>query len=244
MKYIAYFYIFLFISCSHFNYSTKLSASKNSFKFKDKSSEYNFLRTTKIKDDKFISKSSMGPLLRKELNLEKTISISKMQVKGQENYLIPKISQYTVWLEKKKYFSQMKLDHKNKKIEILMNGHEKKWSGKKVINLPQADLTCFFSQIPECLKYHGLLNPRPDSVSLLVIWDNYPYHSEIYSNMNPNAYELATIEYSGKMKGLKKFTLNLSNQMIFYLFNNENEFEKMFWIAQGITLVKQDKNVR
>lgn len=242
MNKLIYLLLLFVLSCAQFNYSTSLENSDETFKLKDKSGEFLFKRISKLDKSKFISKSVISPILEQNVDLEKVISISRISTTGKKT-LVPKISQSTLWFDKKKYFSQIKVDSSKNLLTVLMRSPEKKWSGTKKIEMPSGNIVCFFTQIPECLKFHGLLNPSPHARDILVIWDTYPFHSEIYANINPNIFTRASIEYSGKMKELNKFTLSLGNQIIFYLFNNKNEFEKMYWIAQGMTIVKQVKDV-
>lgn len=231
--------ILLLYSCSHFSSNTKISDFHSKYQFKDKTGEYQFERNIKLKNNQIVSKVTLSPLLKKDLDLEKIISISEFGTvgKNKKTVLRPKISQSTIWLDKKKYFSQLSIDLKKKSLEVIMQSPEDKWSGKKTISFPKGDIFCFFSQLPECLKFYGLINPSPRSSELLIIWDSYPYHSEIYANLSEEVFSVAAIEYSGMQGKLKKYTLNLGNQIIFYLFNNDNEFERMYWIAQGITII-------
>lgn len=228
------------VSCAQYNNYRNIKSSHTAYSLKDKVGNFNLERRLKVSKKKLITKTTINSTLNNDLPVEKTVSVSQVD----NNLLAPKISQYTVWLEKKEYFSQVKLSKEKNNLEILMKSPEDKWNGKKNISIPKAKFVCFFSQLPECLKFNGLLEVNSKAKDLLIIWDSYPYHEEIYANINPEPYEKATFEFVGDSGGLKKYNLNLSNQFIFYVFDKNNDFEKMYWIAQGITQIRQGQNAK
>ena len=96
---------------------------------------------------------------------------------------------------------------------------------------------CFFSQLPECLKEQNLLYlSAQKKVQLFVVWDNFPYHRELYEGMGTNPIISATLEISKHSKDELKYSLDIGNQIIFYHFDKKLMFKGFYWISQGISL--------
>ena len=107
------------------------------------------------KNKKLVTKKQIFDLASGEKKvLEKSISISRRGgLKGKTPILRPEISQYTVWFEGKKYFSELKLNTQKKGLDIRLESPEKQWNGTKTISLPDRKGNyCFFEQIIECAR--------------------------------------------------------------------------------------------
>ena len=70
-------------------------------------------------------------------------------------------------------------------------------------------------------------------------FDGFPYYSEQLQNLSGQLYTLASVYYDGEFDKTYRFGVNVENQIIFYHFNYELEFERMFWISQNITMVRR-----
>ena len=169
-------------------------------------------------------------------------------LKDKINILRPAKSVYSVWFDKKKYTTEMKLNTKTKKLDITVNSPEEKFNGTKQLVLPRktTGVFCFFSQLIECVRATDFFNKAIDNeagtMNFHMIWENYPFHQDLYSEFPNEVFTQVSLEYDGKnSKGEYKFVLQLPNQSIFYFVDKNAELLKMFWVAQGISMVRQDK---
>jgi transposase len=163
------------------------------------------------------------------------------KLKG-EVAILPDISQFKVWFDKKEHFSQIKLDRKTKSLEILAKAPVEKWNFQKKIKLPSGRYYCFFSQLPECLKEQKLLEKAVDEkVAIFIIWDNYPFHNEIYKGLSSDPYTRAFLSLAGHDKNTVKYALDVGNQSFFIHYDKDIEFKAYYWISQGISAVPVGK---
>ena len=75
-------------------------------------------------------------------------------------------------------------------------------------------------------------------MSLVIIWDNYPYHQEQFANMKDEVFSQQNLVLL-KMKKQGINLLDTENHAIFYHFDKKLRFSKMYWVAQGISLVRK-----
>ena len=179
--------------------------------------------------------------------LEKVISISKKgDLSRKIPFLRPEISQYTVWFEGKKYFSELKLNEKNRSLDIRLESPEQQWKGRSSVPFPEKkSLYCFFEQLIECIKttgfIHKAIKKQKGKKRLFVIWNGYPYFQEQYENIPQTVFSKSLFEYDGETpKGEIRFTLSTAGQAIFYFLDSHQELLKKFWVAQGLTMIKSD----
>ena len=216
--------------------------------YQDFSGQYLLSREVKISNSKLITRAKLLSKSGKEL--ESQVSVSQLgSVKNSKNKnitsLLPQISQFRVWFDKKEYFSQTKVLRKEKSLEVTTRSPEEKWNFVKNHKIPKGKYFCYFSQLPECLKLQNLLLLAAKvKVQLFVIWDNYPYHNEQYEGLGPDPISIASLSLTSHSKTEFKYTLDIGNQIIFYHFDRELEFEKMFWVSQGISIVNDQKEVK
>ncbi|MAZ49092.1 MAG: hypothetical protein CME65_11050 [Halobacteriovoraceae bacterium] len=173
--------------------------------------------------------------------LENTVAVSRVgRLKNQKSIaVLPEASQYKVWFEKEEHFSQAKVIASKKKIAVNLEGPSPQWEGVKEFDLPKTRYICFFSQLPECLKLQKLLiKSARQPVSLYVLWDNFPYHNELYVNLGSSITSLATLSVNNDSKDEFKFNLDIGSQILFFHYDKNLNFTKMFWVAQGISMVK------
>lgn len=153
--------------------------------------------------------------------LEKSIVISTPGSLKKINVLRPLRSQYTVWFEKKKYFTEMKLDVKKKSLEVRMVSPEKQWNGVKHVSFPRGKgVYCFFSQVVDCVALTGFINEavkrEAGEMYFHLIWEGYPYFMEQYLNIKEEVFTRATFKYDGKTgDGHFRFTLEAGGQSLF-----------------------------
>jgi hypothetical protein len=244
VKILSYVLILFIISCSSSH--NRAPEGKSRYYYRDISGEYNYDRDTKSVKNKVVTRYQLSLSSDQTRRpLEKSIVVSeKGAVKvGKNNQVIlrPMISQYTVWLEGKKHFSQLKTLVKEKSLEITMDSPEAKWKGVKKIKFPKGVQFCFFSQLPECLAHTGMMSKmvsRPhEKFPVTVIWDNYPYLLDQLTNIQNSVFARAEAYLDEEEKSLYRIAIDISGQTIFYHFSKSWELVRMSWVVQGITLM-------
>lgn len=235
------------ISCSTPNYSN-LAGYKKIYSFKDLSGEFNLqVESGRKENEFFFKKILMGVTDQKEY--EKSIAISRIKEmkspRSSRGVMIPVVSQYTVWLDKQKYFSQIKVHGKKRVIELLMKSPEKKWNGKKEFKIPEMKgAYCFFSQVVDCLRVTGYFSQsvkkNKGRFNFTLIWDGYPYVNDQYAGLSPELFSNAYFIYEGPTaEGLHKFSLNFGTQIIFFQLNEKMQLRKKFWVSEGLSQVER-----
>jgi hypothetical protein len=240
----------LFTSCAAIpNLGTKKEENSygntiNYFLFKDVSGQY-IVKREKIENEKqLVLRQTLFPPGNEKSPLEKSVTVAKLGTvnhKG-KRYVAsrPYASQFSIWFEKKEFFSQLKLNVAKKGMDVYLKSPDEKWQGNKFKELPKGLKFCWFSQVPECLKRITKLDrTKKKSITFYIVWDAFPYYSEQLQNLSGQLYSLASVYYDGEFDKTYRFGVNVENQIIFYHFNYELEFERMFWIAQNITMVKR-----
>lgn len=233
------------------------SRSRNAMKFQDGtvartyvyrdiSGEFECAREVRKNKSKLATRTRLMSFAgRGEKLLEKTFALSEMGTiktsQGRVLAIRPTLSQHSVWLEGKKYFSQLKLMPKEHKMSVIMQSPEEKWNGKKELKLPRGRIFCFYSQLPECLLLAGFIqdvesgkNPRP---KFYVVWDSYPYQQEHFNGLSESAFASARLVLEKRNKSSTFFNVELADQVIGLHFSKDGEFIRMFWTTQGISMI-------
>lgn len=225
-----------------------LKSSQEVFRFEDKGTNYRLKKNEVYTPEKksFSTKRVLEiPSGYKAKIVEQSIAISQAAEisKTKLPVLVPQISQFNVWFDGKKYVSELKILPKERSIQIKMNSPESQWNGVETHKLPEGKvLPCFFSQIIECAKVSGFIKESSlkerGSMQINILWEGYPFLSEIYSEFPREFLTPAILEYDGLLsKNERRFNLNLSNQSIVFILNNKDEVMKMLWVSQGITML-------
>jgi hypothetical protein len=220
-------------------------ATAKSYAYRDISGEYEVHREVRPQGMKLATRTSLNAPGEGAKLLEKTFAVSHYgSVKARGGRLPaarPELAQHTVWLEKKKYFSQLKLLPKEKKLEVVMQSPETKWQGRRLLAVPSGRVFCFFSQLPECLQMSGLLGEvaagRAPRAAFHIVWDSYPYHQEHFSGLNPEVFASARLSLERVVQGRHQFTVEVAEQVIGLHFSKAGEFVRMFWTAQGLSVL-------
>lgn len=197
------------------------------------------------KEKTFFSKRSLEvPTKEGHSVLEQSIVISDFgSLKKRKIILRPKMSQFNVWFDGKKYFSELKINPQKKSIDVKMISPEKQWNGIKQVKLPSTKaLYCFFSQLVECIKTIGFMDlaikKETGSMNFYVIWEGYPYLNETFTDFPSELISRAIFEYDGKtQEGEQRFNLKVAGQSIFYVVDKFEKMKKMFWVSQGISMM-------
>ena len=242
----------LFFSCSFFlreerevSQKMKTPTYKREYNFIDKEGQYSVYREvgrSKKKKNYVVKKRVYSRGEKKEM-VEKSIAIATPgHLKG-VNIVRPQIAQYTAWFDKKKYFSELKLDVESKSMILKMDSPEEQWKGKRKIPFPQGTgVYCFFSMLVECVTATGFVDKAIEkgngSMNFHVIWDGYPYLQEQYRYLPDEVFSAAKLIFEGSNEsGDKKFSLSTGGQTIFFFIEPEGFLKKMFWVSQGISMV-------
>ncbi|MBI2521260.1 MAG: hypothetical protein HYV97_12610 [Bdellovibrio sp.] len=186
-----------------------------------------------------------------EKELEKSIAIADVGVlEGVDGtktpILKPKISQYTVWFDSKKYFTEMKLESASKSLSVSMSSPEAKWNGKVKVPFPKGTgVFCFFSQVVECIArtrfFELSTNKNAGQLNFHIIWDGYPYFQEQYTNIPSEVFSRAQVTYEGRNdNGERKYSILFGEESIFFNVDEYENLSKIFWISQGLTIVRSD----
>jgi hypothetical protein len=234
----------LLVSCASPPQSNLKKVRSNNgqvFAYRDVSGEFEIAREVKVAKQQLAGRTrifSMGN--EGERLLEKTFTISNVgSVKtrtGRSVAVRPELSQHTVWLEGKQYFSQLKLNSKRKTLEVLMQSPEKKWNGKKEIKVPKGQIFCFYSQLPECLVASRLTekaNSTGTRVRFIIVWDSYPYHQEHFSGLKDSPFSMASL---GR-ETANSYLVEFNGQSISIHFSKDGMFARLLWTSQGISIL-------
>ena len=241
-------------SCAFFNKTLRKDKTLSggptvmTYSLTDKSGKFELIRETGFIKSKnqYITKRQIFSTDGKRKLLEKSIAISTPGSFKGVNILRPKISQYSVWFEKKRYFSEMSISTKDKSMMVKLDSPEKQWRGESLRKFPKmTGVFCYYSQIIECANLSGFIDEatkkQAGSMKILIIWEGYPYFQEQYLNIPKDIFLNATLAYYGKnQNNERRFTLKFADQSIFYFVDNKNRLLKMFWVSQGLSVTRKN----
>lgn len=217
------------------------SGSMTTFSYEDATGNYKVLREIKQQNGKFLVRNRIFQI-DGQSELENTVSVSKLgYLKGNKDQvaLLPEASQYKVWFEKKEHKSSVKINSGSRQALVQLDIEEEKPT-QETLSLPKARYVCYFSQLPECLRLQKLLiGAARKKLNIYVLWDSYPFNADLYESVGKKFVSLATVSLSDHNKSELKFSIEVENQIIFIHFNRELEFTKMFWVAQGISMIRK-----
>ncbi len=222
----------------------KTTNSKNiygnhEFQLQDLSGLYRLSRNIYKKSGKIYFESKLLNPNKTREALEKSQIILKKYNKNGKNILVPVISQFTTWIDKKKYFSQIKINTSKKVFEIYTEPE----NVKAEVGFVNSNWICPFSLLPECLGLSGYVSAGAQGKwrqkSIWVMWDNHPYQQKFYENVSPSMFTRARLIFEGTKNGYYQISVEISGQSISLLFTPGYQFEKMIWVAQGLSLTVQ-----
>jgi len=233
-------------ACSFNKYQKRLSSSKDKFILTDKAGKFSLVRESGFGSNKrtLVVKQEIFQDINEKNILEQNLIISVPGfIRGKIRTLRPKKSLYNVWFEGKKYSTEMDINLKNKSLSISMKSPEKQWNGQREIPFPEnTGPFCFFGQFVECLRTIGFLDKLENGrkKKIYIIWESYPYIQEQYLNLPNEVFSSAEVIYDGKNEqGENRITLEVGGQVIFYLLGKNGELNKIFWVVQGLSIVKE-----
>lgn len=254
MRFFCFF--LLFFSCAQHptNQSPDkfLSAKTATYHFEDVSGKYILKRTSEYRKEQgqFVLKSELYSAVRPDKLMEKIIALAEVGYvksrQGEKSLMRPKASQYSVWLEDKPYSVQSKLNTVQKTLDLVIRSPE--ISGNKLESVPvprDARVYCYFSQLVECVRLTGFLDKavkeKSSELPLKILWEGYPFFHEQYNNIPAGPFADAILRYEGiTEKGEFAFQLEVAEHLILYHLDEKLELSKIFWIAQGLTVIRQN----
>lgn len=244
--------LFLLSSCSTQLLRSEPTQGKTTYSFTDVSGSYRLNRESRQIKQKLVTRNQLLDTRGGSAKvLEKTIMVSQIgSIKAKKSRILtvrPVASEFTVWLEGKKYYSRMQLNEKNKSMRLTLDSPEAKWQGQSEIKFPKGKYFCFFSQIPECLYHNYHLTHANENKNkrydFWVVWDGYPYIQDQLSHVGRSLFAPATLKFEGEINGQFRYIVEVEGQMILYHFTRSYDLIKIAWIAQGITIVPPGEEV-
>lgn len=234
------FSLFLVCSCA-IQTPKKIELPQNSnFRFRDATGEYLLKKDIQIKKEKIISRDQI--IDSNNVILEKTIMLTQVgRVANNHVAIRPWASDFEVWFDKDKHQSKSRLDIKNKELDFSIS--RPSGSNTKTFTFPSGTFFCYFAQLPECLTYSGHLKKiilNKTKLDFFIIWANYPFGNEQYERIPNEPFTIAKIKYENKQNKHHVLELSFNGQILYYHFSESFRFDKMFWIAQGISIERQD----
>lgn len=183
--------------------------------------------------------------------LEKSVLVSQIgSIQSKKNRILtvrPEASEYQIWLDGKKYTSQMKIDEKSKSMVVSLDSPETKWKGTTEYKFPAGKYFCFFNQLAECLYKNYLLEKasklQNQRFDFYIIWDGFPYIQDLYTGIGGSLFSSATLAFEGPEKKSFRYIIEVDGQSIVYTFSKSYDLEKIAWITQGIVMVPPGQEI-
>lgn len=224
--------------------SSALLTTSQVYSLTDKSGEFELVRHSNYqkKNNRLITKYQVKTNGSDGKVLEQAVVISHPGKVKELNLVRPEISQYSVWFEGKKYFTEIKFNTSSKTLDVKLVSPEKQWNGQSSFPLPKDGVIyCYLAQIVECAEQTGFikkaLKADAGTMRLYLIIEGYPYFQEQYIGVETTPLQAATFVYDGTSpKGEKRFSLNFSGQSIFFFVNDKGQMTKKFWVSQGLNV--------
>lgn len=243
MKIAVYFLILIFISCST-NSPRSAKVGVTVYSFTDISGTFKLVRENKIAENRLITRSVISDSSSYRV-LEKSIIVSQLGTvktkNGRVATLRPLGSEFTVWLEGKKYSSRMKLDTKTKSMLVNLESPEERWRGEREISFPKGQFFCFYSQLSECLYQNNFLEAslreKKRKFNFFVVWDSWPFVQDQLTGIGQNLFARASLKFDSKNKSGLRYIVEIDGQIVLYHFSKSYDLVKIAWVAQGITVV-------
>ena len=222
---------------------------KRTFSYSDVSGKYIFTRESKLLKNRLITRTQISTVSGNLL--EKSIMVSQLgTIKDQRGRVLsirPYGSEFTVWLEGKKYESRMKIDPKSKSMLVELNSPEDKWKGRSTTPFPKGKQFCFFSQIPDCLYHNNYLfrsqQGKGEGLGFYVVWDSFPYVQEQLTNIGMRLFSSAVLKYEGTAKNILRYQVEVDVQTLLYQFAKSYDLDRMFLVSQGISIMPPGEEV-
>jgi hypothetical protein len=226
--------------------------AKTSYAYVDEGGTYTFTRESKLLESKLVTRAQLldtkggkGRLLEKSVMLSRIGSIRSGR--GRLLTVRPQASEYTVWIEGKKYVSRMQLVPARRAMRLTLESPEPKWRGTSEVPVPNGKYFCFFGQLPECLARANLLqnarNFEGRSFDFSLVWESYPYVQDLLTKTGQKLFQPASVKFDGEINGLFRYIVEVEEQVISYQFTKSFALVKVAWVSQGITVAPPGQEI-
>jgi hypothetical protein len=223
----------------------KISKSNSTFNITDKNGKYILERDSGLNSQKQLVLKQKTAQMTDDKIIEQSIVISTPgTLKKTVPLLRPFRSQYSIWFEGKKYFTETRLDPGKRGIVLKLISPDKDWNGERFVELPKGTgAFCYFTQLIECVRFSTFIDQAIEKTSgemnLHIIWEGYPFFQQQYPDMSEELVSAATFSYDGKNEnGEHRFSLKFQGQSIFYLLDDKLSLTKMLWVSQGLSQIR------
>lgn len=235
-------------SCANSVKSPTPVTGKKDYIYRDKAGTYSFQRESgpvaKERSLYAVKQVLTGQALNGQSEImERSVVVSREgTIKGKMRIWRPEKSEYAVWFDGKEYSTKMQLDEKNRALKVVNIDPELKEPKENLVRLSDSKTVyCFFSQIIECAQALDFINKSIENgngqMNFNVIWEGYPYFQQQYVGLPEEVFSRAQLSYDGENeRKIRRFSLNIGNQVIFYQLNTANEIVAIFWPAQGMSV--------
>lgn len=245
--------LFLVTGCAGQLFKGSPRQGKTIYSYADEGGNFKFVRESKKIKQKLVTrnqildtKGSASKVLEKSIIVSQVGSIKS----GKDKRLLivrPQASEFTVWLDGKKYTSTMKINSQTKSMRVTLDSPETRWQGTSEFKFPRGRHFCFFNQIPECLYHNNLLvqalQSETRAFDFYVVWDGYPFIQDQLTRVGKSLFAPASIKFDGEIKGQFRYIVEVEGQMVLYHFTKSFDLVKIAWIAQGITVVPPGEEI-
>lgn len=224
-----------------------LQAEKSQFLLTDKGGDFLVERESGRlgNQNKYAVKQQLTTTSNTNQVLEQLISISQIGRLKNLHILRPEKSQYTVWFDGKKYFSELSVDVEKKMLIVNLESPEKQWNGRTEKAFPTSTgVYCFYTQVIECASFTGFIDKAIEEktgvMNFYIIWDGYPYIMEQYQGIPVEVFSPASLQYDGQTADNEdRFRLEFAGETIFYMVNKNGKYDKQMWVSQGLSKIKR-----
>lgn len=238
---------FLIVACSSTKKVTEVTSTKGDYVFRDKSGSYGFQRESGpiSKDRKLYAVKQILTGSSKEGRqevMERSIVVSRAGIMKGRTLWRPEKSEYAVWFDGQQYSTRTQIDEKIRGLKVTVESPDPANNKTTDHSFPDGTgVFCYFSQVIECASALGFIEQAigvgNGQMNFFVIWEGYPFFQQQYIGIPDVVMSPVTLSYDGENdRGIRRFSLSVANQVIFYQLNKVNELHAIFWPAQGLSV--------
>jgi hypothetical protein len=217
------------------------------FDWTDKAGRFELLRETgrSSEQNEYIVRQRLRLNEGRRDIVEQSVVISQLgNLRGRVDVMRPQRSQYTVWFEGDRYFTELEIETESKSMKVRMASPDSEWNGEKRVPFPDSNsVYCFFSSVVECAFYTGFvetaLREKTGSMNFYLVWEGYPFFMEQYIEVPQELFTRAVLTYDGTEREPNRFSLRFAGQSLFLFINTAGRFDRLFWVGQGLSIVKR-----
>jgi hypothetical protein len=217
---------------------------KSTYAFQDTTGSYFYDRELTLRKKRvFFEGDIKNNQNSKSIEKTKIITDIKINKSGRilNKKMEPVISQYSTWFDGKEYRSQIEIKE-NGQVELILAEKFEDHTEKSQYSYDSNNKNCFFSMIPECLKFWNVfdkLKNNQDKMSFNIIWENYPFNKKIYSNGPRKLISNAYVVFESVQNDRYIYSVVVDEKNMSYQFDRLKRFIAFFWVSEGLSLSKK-----